>query len=119
MKEWKPISVYAINATVYKDVTPAGKEKYIIKLNNVAGDGIDRVQNCHDYDQRLDVSFRLVKDARVYKNGHDYITFAMYPKDNDSNYLLTCRCNHPELSQAEALGLIKKGMSQAIAALNS
>ena len=51
MNEVKSISVYAVNATVYKDVTPTGKDKYIIKINNNAVDALDRVQRCHDYDQ--------------------------------------------------------------------
>jgi hypothetical protein len=119
MTKGKSISVYAVNATVYKDVTPTGKDKYIIKLDNNAGDGIDRVQICHDYNQRLVLSFSLIKGTRVFKSDNEYITFAMYSKDNDSNYLVTCRCNHQELSQDKALELIEKGMRQAIGELNS
>ncbi|MEP0354145.1 MAG: hypothetical protein ABJH06_07120 [Paraglaciecola sp.] len=117
MKEGKSISVYAVNATVYKDVTPTGKDKYIIKLNSNAGDAVDRVQSCHDYE--LPLSFTLITGARVFKNDYKYITFAMYPKDSNSNYLVTCRCAHQELSQDKALELIEKGMAQAISELNS
>lgn len=119
MNEVKSISVYAVNATVYKDVTPTGKDKYIIKINNNAGDALDRVQRCHDYDQSLPLSFGLIEGARVFKSDHEYITFAMYRKDNNSNYLVTCRCSHQELSQEKALELIEKGMSRAIGELNS
>ena len=119
MKKGKSISVHTVNATVIKDVTPTGKYKYTIKLNNNAGDGVERVQRCHDYDLPLDLSFSLIEGAGVFKQHHEYITFAMHPKDNDSIYLVTCCCSHQELSQDEALELIKKGMSQAVDELNS
>lgn len=119
MKEGKPIKTYGVNATVFKDVTPTGKYKYIIKLNSNAGDAVDRVQSCHDYDQRSPLSFTLIAGTRVFKSSYTYITFAMYPKDNNSNYLVTCRCAHQELSEDKALELIEKGMAQAIHELNS
>jgi hypothetical protein len=116
MKE-NPISVFATNATVVRDVTPTGKPKFIIKLNNNAGDAVDRIQTCHDFSFLQ--SFKLIEDAKVFKNGDCYITFSMLPKNNTSINLVTCRCEQSELSHEQAIELVKKGMDLAFAKLNS
>ena len=118
MKE-NPISVFAINATVVRDVTPTGKPKFIIKFNNNAGDAVDRVQTCHDFRLQNVQSFKLIDDVSIFKNEDCYITFSMFPKSNTSINLVTCRCDQSELNQEQAIELVKKGMDLAFGKLNS
>ena len=118
MKE-NPISVFAINATVIRDVTPTGKPKFIIKFNNNAGDAVDRVQACHDFRLQNIQSYKIIEDGSIFKDGDCYITFSMLPKSNTSINLVTCRCEQSELSHEEAVELVKKGMDLAFGKLNS
>lgn len=113
------LSVYGVNATVVADVTPTGRRKYVIELSQDAGTAVDRIQICHDFDHRLPLSYRLIENTRVFFCENDYITFAMYPRNRDSNYIITCRCNQSELEQSKALELIEAGMSKAVSTLNS
>jgi hypothetical protein len=114
-----PISIFAINASVVSDVTPKGKFKFIINLNSDAGTAVDRVQFCHDFRLQNLPSFELIEGENIFKKGDCYITFSMVPKSNESINLITCRCEHPELSQNEAVELVKKGMEMAFNKLNS
>jgi len=109
----KPLSVFAINATVNYDVTASGKSKFPIKINHDAGTALDRVQMCHDYDIRLPSSFSLIDGTRIFKNDNCYLTFAMYAINDKSNHIITCKCDWEELTQSEALDLIEKGMKLA------
>lgn len=109
-----PISVYAFNATVmYDGETLTGKAKYFIRINTNAGDGVDRIQRCHDYDQRHPTLFKQDQEERVFEKNGEYIAFAMHPRDSTSNFLITCRCSQPDLSREQALEKIKQGMQQA------
>ena len=118
MKE-NPISVFATNATIIRDVTPTGKPKYVVKLNNNASDALDRVQACHDYRFKNIQSFKLLTDSCVFKGEYTYITFSMLPHSNTSINLITCRCEHSKLNEQEALELIQKGMNLAFSKVSS
>jgi hypothetical protein len=100
-------------------VTPTGKPKYPIKISYDAGTAMDRIQSCHDFHPRLPSSFTLVDGTRVFKDKNHYITFAMLPRDSESNYVITCKCNQPDLSESEAIDLINKGMKMAFENYNS
>ena len=118
MKE-NPISVFATNATIIRDVTPTGKPKFIVKLNYNASDAVDRVQACHDYRLKNIQSFKLLDDSCVFRNNDTYITFSMLAQTNTSINLITCRCEHSELNEQEALELIQKGMDLAFSKVSS
>jgi len=114
-----PISVFAINATVVLDITPKGKDKFIIDLNSSAGDAVDIVQRCHDFRLGNLDTFELIEGENIFKNRDCYITFSILPKSNGSINLITCRCEQPELNQDKAIKLVKKGMELAFSKLNS
>lgn len=117
--DFKTISLFAINATVFRDATPTGKTKYIIKLDYDAGTAIDRILDCNDFRY----SGLSNKEDGILKNGifyvcNRYITYSFFPKDQNSVYCLTCDCSHTELNEEESHKQIKLGMDKAFQKLN-
>lgn len=110
-----PLHVHAVNATIIRDVTPTGKAKYIVKLNDDAGTAIDRVQRCHDYRlQLLGPKTERLDEQAVFKDRSAYISFCTLPRSNNSVFLITCKCEHEELDQNEALAHVELGINKAI-----
>ena len=111
----EPLSICAINATITLDVTPTGKPKFFVKLDDCAGTAIDRLQSCYDYR----ISCDMKNDQNIFDDGSKYLAYSFYPKSSTSSFLLTCRCSQSDLSKQESHEWIAKGMKAAIKKLNS
>ena len=112
MKSKSDFKVIAINTRV---LIHTNKNGYIIEVSHDAGTALDRIKKCHDYSKILDQSFTRLDNYRIFKNKFNhYLTFAMYPKDYSSNYIITCKCNIEGFKESKVIELIEESMSKAV-----
>lgn len=109
------ISVVAVNATVIIDIDENDEFFSIIEINESAGDAVDRVQMACDYRFSGD---SMCKDGEVFSDKYNLIAYSLYPKNNNSVYLVTAKCKKEPMCGSNPKDLLDNAMRQAVEYLN-